>query len=329
MSKIKKILITGAGGYVGTSLVPFLINNGYQITCLDLFIYGKSYFKESNNLKIIKGDIRDEKTIIRSTKNQDAVIHLACISNDPSFELNPDLGKSINYDAFEPLVNISKSNGVSRFIYASSSSVYGIKKIKNVEEDMKLEPLTDYSKYKALCEDILLKYTSNDFIGTIIRPATVCGFSPRLRLDVVVNLLTNLAFFKRKISVFGGSQLRPNIHMYDMIRSYYSLLVADENLVNNEAFNVGSENISVMEIANLVQNVVGDDIKIETTKSNDNRSYHISSKKIEKILGFKSEKTIRNAIEDLTNFFQKNSINDTFSNPKYININTMKKINLE
>ena len=329
MSKIKKILITGAGGYVGTSLVPFLINNGYQITCLDLFIYGKSYFKESNNLKIIKGDIRDEKTIIRSTKNQDAIIHLACISNDPSFELNPDLGKSINYDAFEPLVNISKSNGVSRFIYASSSSVYGIKKIKNVEEDMKLEPLTDYSKYKALCEDILLKYTSNDFIGTIIRPATVCGFSPRLRLDVVVNLLTNLAFFKRKISVFGGSQLRPNIHMYDMIRSYYSLLVADANLVNNEAFNVGSENISVMEIANLVQNVVGDDIKIETTKSNDNRSYHISSKKIEKILGFKSEKTIRNAIEDLTNFFQKNSINDTFSNPKYININTMKKINLE
>ena len=141
------------------------------------------------------------------------VIHLACISNDPSFELNPKLGKSINFDAFEPLVKISKQNGVNRFIYASSSSVYGIKKEKDVTEDMKLEPLTDYSKFKGDCEKILNSYKSENFITTTIRPSTVCGYAKRQRLDLVVNILTNYAYNKREIQIFGGDQLRPNIHI--------------------------------------------------------------------------------------------------------------------
>ena len=166
----------------------------------------------------------------------DILIHLACISNDPSFEMNPDLGKSINLDAFRPLVEISRDNFVERFIYASSSSVYGVKEEPNVHEEMSLEPLTDYSIFKADCEKILLEYQSKDFTTVTIRPATVCGYSPRQRLDVVVNILTNLAFHKREITIFGGSQLRPNIHIKDMAEAYLSLINAPKEKVAGEIF---------------------------------------------------------------------------------------------
>ena len=200
----------------------FIINR-FDVTVYDIFIYGKNVFKNLNNLNLIEGDIRNQDLLNKILKNQD-VIHLACISNDPSFELNPTLGKSINYDAFEPLVAISRREGVGRFIYASSSSVYGIKNEKNVTEDMSLEPLTDYSKFKAECETILNKYKSDEFITTVLRPSTVCGYAKRQRLDLVVNILTNHAFHNREIKVFGGSQLRPNIHIDDMVQSYISVL---------------------------------------------------------------------------------------------------------
>ncbi len=176
-------MITGGAGYVGSVLVPKLLSKGYRVKVLDLFIFGNDVFnevKDHPNLEQIKGDIRDENLLREVIPGCDAVIHLACISNDPSFELNPDLGKSINFDAFFPLVDISKENGIKRFIYASSSSVYGVKEEKNVTEDLKLEPLTDYSKYKALCEEVLNKKREPGFVTLIIRPATVCGYSPRL-----------------------------------------------------------------------------------------------------------------------------------------------------
>ena len=228
------------------------------------------------NLKVIKGDIRDQKILKEAIPGHDAVIHLACISNDPSFELNPDLGRSINLDAFRPLVSISRDAGVSRFIYASSSSVYGIKSEPNVTEDISLEPLTDYSKFKADCEKILAEYQSDKFTTVTIRPATVCGYSPRQRLDLVVNILTNLAYHKREISVFGGKQLRPNIHIEDMVDAYLTLLRAPKEKIAGEIFNAGYENHSVREIANMVKEVVGDDVKLVETPSDDNRSYHIS-----------------------------------------------------
>ena len=206
---MKKIFITGGAGYVGSKLVPRLLDLGYEISVLDLMIYGDDVLENHNNLKKIKGDIRNQKLLEQSLIGHDVVIHLACISNDPSFELNPKLGKSINLDACEPLVKASIKCKISKFIYASSSSVYGIKKEKNVTEDMILKPLTDYSKFKGECENILNSYSSEDFITTTIRPSTVCGYAKRQRLDLVVNILTNHAYHNREIKVFGGNQLRP------------------------------------------------------------------------------------------------------------------------
>ena len=223
---MNKILITGGAGYVGSKLVPKLLELGYEVTVLDLMIYGESVLDNHKQLKKIKGDIRNQELLKKIIPGHNIVIHLACISNDPSFELNPKLGKSINLDAFEPLVRISVECKVDRFIYASSSSVYGIKKEKDVTEDMKLEPLTDYSRFKADCEKILNSYKSDNFTTTTIRPSTVCGYARRQRLDLVVNILTNHAYHNRKIKVFGGDQLRPNVHINDMVDSYLTLLKA-------------------------------------------------------------------------------------------------------
>ena len=261
--------------------------------------------------------------------SHNAVIHLACISNDPSFELNPKLGKSINLDSFEPFIAICLKNKIKRFIYASSSSVYGIKKEKDVNEDMLLEPLTDYSKYKADCELILKNYQSSNFTTVILRPATVCGYSPRQRLDVVVNILTNLAYNNRKISVFGGDQLRPNLHIKDMANAYLNVINASKEDIEGQIFNVGTQNLSVISIAKIVKRIVGEDVTLEIVKTNDNRSYHISSKKIENILGFVPKYTIENAIKELTNAFKNNLLTDTLNNEKYFNIKRMQSINLE
>jgi nucleoside-diphosphate-sugar epimerase len=323
-----RIFITGGAGYVGSVLTPYLLNKGYHVTVLDLFMYGNTLFPHPN-LNIIKGDIRDRKLLEKNLKDIDVVIHLACISNDPSFELNPNLGKSINLDAFPALVSISKFNKVKKFIYASSSSVYGIKSEPNVNEDMTLEPLTDYSKFKADCEKILNESKTNEFKVATIRPATVCGFSPRQRLDVIVNILTNFAFFKKEISVFGGDQLRPNVHILDMVRSYEHLLMTDFSKINGEIFNVGFENVSVNNLANTVKEVLGGDIAIKKIPTNDNRSYHISSDKIKKVLNFETKFSIRSAVIDLKNAFKNEILTNTFDNIKYYNIKVMNNINLK
>ncbi len=325
---MKKIFITGGGGYVGSALTDYLIDNGYFVTVYDLFIYGENVFKSKKNLKLIKGDLRNEELLDKSLNDQEIVIHLACISNDPSFELNPGLGKSINFDAFEPFLKICLKKNVKRFIYASSSSVYGIKDEKDVTEDMSLEPLTDYSKFKVECENILIKEKSDNFETVIIRPATVCGYSMRQRLDVIVNILTNLAFHKREISVFGGKQLRPNIHIKDMIKAYHLLIEADSTLVNGEIFNAGWENKSVEQITEIVKNVIGDDVSILRSETNDNRSYHISSKKIQDLLKFKTNFTIKDAVEDLKLAFEKKLLTNTLKNDLYFNIKRMNNIEL-
>ena len=302
----KKIFITGGAGYVGCSLVDQLIEKNYDVTVLDLCLYGENVFNDKSKVNLIKGDIRDQKLLEESLPGHYAVIHLACISNDPSFELNPYLGKSINLDAFEPLIKISKESGISRFIYASSSSVYGIKEDINVTENVKLEPITDYSKFKAQCEEICLKYSSKDFITTIIRPATVCGFSKRQRFDLVVNILTNLGVNTGQITVFGGKQLRPNIHINDMIDAYINVLEQEEKKVNSKIYNVGYENQPVLELANLVKKNIEKKVEIILTETADNRSYHISSDKIRNELDFINKYTIKDAIIGIKNAFKRN-----------------------
>jgi nucleoside-diphosphate-sugar epimerase len=272
---VKKILVIGGGGYVGTHLTDQLIQKNYIVTVFDLFIYGDFLVKHSN-LTVIKGDVRDINLLKKIVKNFDCIIHLACISNDPSFDLNPELGKSINYDSFEDLVKISKDNAVKRFIYASSSSVYGVKLEKDVDEQFSLEPLTDYSKYKALCEDILLKYNDKNFTCCIVRPATVCGYSRRQRLDLVVNILTNLAYNSGTISIYGGSQLRPNINIKDMSNAYIFLLNQPKELISGEVFNIGFENYSVDTLSSLVIKNVKKKISISRFKIEDYRYYHKS-----------------------------------------------------
>mgnify|MGYP006131801371 CR=1 FL=1 len=326
---MKKILITGGAGYVGAVLTPSLLKKGYKVTIIDLMIYGEEVLEKNHNLTIVKGDIRNLELLTKIIPGHDVVIHLACISNDPSFELNPTLGKSINLDAFAPLVEISKKNKVKRFIYASSSSVYGLKDEKDVNEKMSLEPLTEYSKFKADCEEILNKNKSEEFTPITIRPATVCGYSTRQRLDLVVNILTNLAFNKRNITIFGGDQLRPNIHIKDMIRAYELVIEAPIEKVSGEIFNVGYENMKVKEIANLVKNVVGLDVTLEYKKTDDNRSYHISSKKIENNLGFKAKFTVKDAVQDIKNALEKGLLPDSLSKENYFNIKKMQQIKLD
>lgn len=322
------IFITGGAGYVGAKLVPKLLTMGCKVTVLDLMIYGQHVLPKHENLKIIKGDIRDINLLRMHLLGHDSVIHLACISNDPSFELNPQLGKSINLDAFEPLVKISKDSGVRRFIYASSSSVYGIKKEKNVHEEMTLEPLTDYSKFKADCERILAKYQSETFSTVTIRPATVCGYSPRQRLDVVVNILTNLAYHNREITIFGGEQLRPNIHIDDMVQAYVTLLEAPVEKIAGKIFNAGYENQTVIELADTVKSVVGSDVKLIKIPSNDDRSYHISSDLIKRELGFVATHTIKEAVEDIVKAFDSNLLPNALTSDVYVNIKRMQSIDL-
>ena len=327
MKPIRQVLVTGGAGYLGAVLVPKLLARGYRVKVLDLYLYGEDALdavRDHPNLEQIKGDIRDRALLEKVIPGTDAVIHLACISNDPSFELDPELGTSINYDAFFDLVAVAQQCGVKRFIYASTSSVYGIKEEENVTEDLPLEPLTDYSKYKALCEEVLLREQSPDFTTVVIRSATVCGYSPRLRLDLTVNVLTNLAVNTGRITVFGGQQKRPNIHIEDTTDLYLRLLEWPAEVIAGQIFNVGYENYRISEIAEMVRKVVGKKgVEIVTTPTDDNRSYHISSEKIKRELGFVPEHSVEEAIRDLCDAFKAGKIPNPMDDIRYYNIKTM------
>jgi nucleoside-diphosphate-sugar epimerase len=327
------VLVTGGAGYVGAVLVPKLLKAGHHVKVLDLYLYGDHVLdavKDDPCLTQIKGDIRDVRLLEKEVPDTDAMIHLACISNDPSYELNPSLGKSINYDAFFPLVRIAKANKVKRFIFASSSSVYGVKQISNVTEDLALEPLTDYSKYKALCEEHLLKEQSGDLTVLILRPATVCGYSPRLRLDLTVNILTNHAVHYNRIRVFGGSQKRPNIHIEDVTDLYAQCLEYPKEKIAGKIFNAGYENHTVREIADIVKENLGrPDIAVIVEPADDDRSYHISSQKIQKELGFVPKHTIGEAVRDLRTAFEAGQIPNALTDMRYYNIKTMSAVNLK
>lgn len=327
------ILITGGSGYVGSRLIfKLLKETDYNIINYDISLFGDKHLPENKNFFYYKEDITDPKkfedALIKN--NVDTVLHLACISNDPTYELNSELSKRINYDCFEDLVKISKKNNVKKFIYASTCSVYGISDSPNVYETNELKPITDYNKYKALCEPILLNYLDDSFNGIIIRPATVCGFSEKMRFDLTVNILTNYAYNKGFIRVFGGNQSRPNCHIDDMCDLYKKLISEDISKYNGEIFNVGTENLKIIEVAEKVKSVMQNklnknNIEIRVEESADIRSYMINSDKIKNLLGFEFKKTVTNAIEDLCDAFEKKLIKDSFSD-EWSNIKVLTKI---
>lgn len=337
MTPFRRVLVTGGAGYVGAALVPRLLKQGYKVRVLDLYLFGADVLdavKEHPGLEQLPGDLRDEATARQAVRDCDAVIHLACVSNDPSFELNPELGRRINYDAFGPLVRLSRAAGVRRFIYASSSSVYGVSDRPDVTEDHPLRPLTDYSRFKALCEPILLAEQCDDFTAVVVRPATVCGFSPRQRLDLTVNILTNHAVNLGRITVFGGDQLRPNIHIDDMVDLYLLLLEADAALVGGQVFNAGWQNHTVAGIAETVRDVVRDtvpgrgEVPIVRTPSDDHRSYHISSGKVARVLGFVPRRSIADAARDLARAFRDGRLPDPMGDARYYNIKALQRAGL-
>ena len=329
-----KVLITGGAGYVGHVLTPRLLSRGHEVTVYDIMYFGsKNLPLEHPKLKVIEGDIRDTAKLAKAFEGQETVLHLACISNDASFELDENLSKTINYDCFEPMVIAAKKAGVRRFIYASSSSVYGVSDSPDVTEEHPLLPVSLYNKFKGMCEPQLFKHKSDDFTCAVIRPATVCGYSPRCRLDLSVNILTNHAVNKGTITVFGGEQMRPNLHVEDMVDSYEVMMAAPHGKIHGEIFNIGYQNFSIADLALFVKKVVEEEfpekgkINVVTTPSDDRRSYHVNSDKIKRVLGFEPKRSIEDAVRDLCRAFRAGKLPNSFEHDGYYNVRTMKKLN--
>src|SRR5947209_8706108 len=329
---MQNVLVTGGAGYVGHLLTPRLLSEGYHVTVYDQLYFG-CRLPNSPDLRVIQGDIRDTPKLAEALVGQDAVLHLACISNDASFELDEKLSESINYDCFEPLVVAAKKAGVKRFVYCSSSSVYGVSDKPEVTEDHPLLPVSLYNKFKGMCEPLLFKHQAPGFTCVTIRPATVCGYSPRMRLDLSVNILTNLAVNKGTITVFGGKQLRPNLHIKDMADVYELMIEAPAEKIAGQIFNAGYQNLSISKIAETVRDVVQREfpdrkpIEIVTTESNDPRSYHINSDKIRRVLGYSPKHTVEDAVRDLCAAFKAGKLPNSLDDPQYFNVRTMKQLN--
>jgi nucleoside-diphosphate-sugar epimerase len=327
------VFVTGGAGYCGSRLVPQLLASGYRVTVYDIMYFGDEFLPKDNpNLKVVRGDIRDARTLAEAVKGHDAFVSLACISNDASFELDEKLSTSVNLDAFEPMVVAAKKAGVKRFIYASSSSVYGVSDHPDVTEDHPLVPLTLYNKYKGMCEPLLNRHVDDTFTGVTFRPATVCGYAPRQRLDLSVNILTNHAVNRNRITVFGGSQKRPNLHIQDYCDAVEMFLTAPAEKIQGAIFNVGFQNLSLMEIANLVRKVVMEelpdrtDLEIVTTPTDDIRSYHINSDKVTRVLGFRPKHTIEDAVRELCHAFVRGELPDSMSDDAYFNVKRLQRL---
>ncbi len=320
----KKVCVTGGCGFIGSMLVPKLLSSGHEVNVLDPQIYGNGlkHFApdpKGGSLQIIKADTRDHGAARAALRGCHVVIHLASISNDPCFDLDETWCREMDVDTFEPLVKEAKRVGVERFIYASSSSVYGSKGDAQVTEDAELEPITNYSRSKIECERILTAHRAPGFATCILRPATVCGYSYRQRLDVVVNLLTAAAWRDGEITVDGGAQYRANLHMEDMTDLYVQLVTRPEDDIDGKVWNVGAENLKVMDIAKRVQSRLGNGVRIVTNPVVDQRSYRVCSDRIREDIGFVPQWTVEQAIDELCRAFAAGAIGRDIRGPEYVN----------
>lgn len=307
-----KILVTGGCGYKGHVLVPKLLARDYEVIAFDLHWFG-NYLLPHKNLSVIKGDVRHIETI--PLDGVDCIIHLSSIANDPCGDLNPQLTWEVSALATMQLADKAKRMGIKRFIYASSGSVYGVKEELQVTEELELKPISEYNKTKMVGERVLLSY-KDDMVVQILRPATVCGFSPRMRLDVSVNLLTMQAMTKGKITIFGGDQIRPNIHIDDITDLYLHMIDHPEI---TGVYNAGFENISIMDIAKMVTKFIPVDIAV--TPSNDPRSYRINSDKL-LATGFRPKKAVNDAIREI---IEKHHAGELQDEDRYYNLRWMEQ----
>ncbi|HEY0603123.1 MAG TPA: SDR family oxidoreductase [Herpetosiphonaceae bacterium] len=323
---IQRVLVTGGCGYIGSALVPRLLAAGYQVTVLDLMLFGYQPPYRHANLQILAGDIRDRSLIKQALHGQDAVIHLAFISNDPKYELPVAIGREINVGAFRPLVEESVSAGVHRFILASSCSVYGKRAdARAVTEADEPNPLTEYAVCKLACERILSEYTADDFTTVAVRPATVCGCADRQRFDLTFNQMTCLAYYQRAITVPNSGSIRPYLHIDDMTRLYLQLLELPAAAISGKTWNVAQGNQTLLESAALIQAAVGPDVVLTAQESQDTRSYSVSSRQIAQEINFTPQLSLATMVEQFQAAFKQNKYPGALEDKRYYNIRVQKE----
>ena len=330
---MSNILVTGGLGYVGSRACPLLLERGHTVRTLDLALYGEygldalkadpAWDDWSSRFEWVNGDLRDESVVGSALDGIDTILHLGAISNDPTGEIDDTLTRQVNFDAIGMLLALAKEARVKRVINGSSSSVFGIKEESDVEETLEPEPLTSYSKYKMLSEWLFVTASSPDFCTVNIRPATICGVSPRQRFDLTVNKLTADAVTKKVITVHGGQQRRPNVGMRDIVNLYAELVTIDPAKINGRTFNFGFENHKVIDIAKIIQEELSDlGVRIDITETFDHRDYHISSQKILNELGYKPVSSIRQEVAELRKALERGDYEDIDA-PQHYNMKSM------
>ncbi|MFG1610262.1 NAD-dependent epimerase/dehydratase family protein [Actinoplanes sp. NPDC049265] len=326
-----RVLITGGAGYIGSVLTRRLLNNGLRVRVFDARFFGDGLSGEEHPLlENVHGDIRDVDLYRAALDGVDTVVHLAAVANDPSFDLDPALGRSVNYEALDHVMRLAKESGVKRFVYASSASVYGVSERPEVDEAHPLIPITDYNRYKAMGEEILFPLTGDTFETVAVRAATVSGVSTRQRLDLTVNMLTAQAVLAGEITVFGGTQYRPNIHVEDLVTAYQRLVLdASLGALNARPLNVGNENMTVGAIAELIARRVGirtgADVALRRTPTDDVRSYRLTSNRLTTVLGVTPRYDVADACDDVAEAILDGRTPGALTDPRYYNVRWMKE----
>ncbi|MBI2665350.1 SDR family oxidoreductase [Candidatus Woesearchaeota archaeon] len=322
---MKRVLVTGGAGYVGTVLVKNLLDKGYAVRVLDQLVFGKEPLKEfisHPNFDLEVGLVEDRYMVKKCLNEVDFIIHLSGLSNDPSCEINPDLTRKANVEATKILLDLAKENGVRRFIYASSCSVYGFTEGAVVHERSQINPLTAYAKSKVDCEKIILPEAKDNFVVVCLRKATIYGPSPRMRFDLVINTMTGTAVSEKRITINGGEQWRPFLHVEDAADAYIFMLEAEAKKINGQIFNVGSneQNVKISDLAYTISGLIST-AKVEQSPSPDSRSYRVNFDKIN-TLGWKATRTINGGILGVVEMFNDGRVKD-FRDLNYFNIKRM------